>query len=694
MHTGISKQSVLTAVREGMLNTARSAAIHLPYFVILVVANFFIYRDYWLGRKIITSKDFLTAFYPLLNFQSDCLQGLSWPLWNPFMNFGYPFVEHYINTSLFPTHLVMGLITGSNLTIIHWELLSWIIVGGFGIYLCVREFGHSPLTAMICGVSFMFCGQMLSLPQWSLIVYNAASFPYLVLGYHRSVRSKNFFSLLSIGFLAMTILGGYLSTLVYGMYIFAGYVIIDSVLQKDLRHGIKYLVCTVASAVLIALPKIVPLFNAMQAGPRIGSYTPTPDPFNTVNFHNFPSLLLPVKFYFSLYIGELFIIALCYGLLRKQRTVNALLILALLTGWLFMVDGEGNVSLLRSLSYVLPLMKVARNEWLNWYYPSIFAILYLARYVDEFLSEGNRKTLIGATVLFIAILSALFVTEYSMSLHMQAYLVHAGLALAWLAAAFMKDRRRIQTALAIVLVTAEFMFVVNRVSVDMPPLRHGDRVQVVITHQVNASQSFSDDERVHQTFTGLFSDDRHRPAIDQARNNPFLISGLGGAPGYNMFPQQYTLFIDAMNFKKFSGWWHNTQERNEFERVKDSPLLAAMDNRPLFEYFSRRTGEPINNAVSFDGLSCSQFSFTVDGGESGFLLLNQMFDDRWKVRVDGREQPLHRANDFFMGTEVGAGRHAVMFVFRDNAFLVCLLISISTLMALVALRMRMSLKGR
>lgn len=667
---------------------------NLIAFAVLSVANLFIYHDYWLGRKIITSKDFLALLYPLLNFQSDCLHELSWPLWNPFMNFGYPYVEHYVNSSLLPTHLLMGVFTGAGLTLIHWELLSWVIVGGFGMYLCVREFGHSYATALICGVSFMFCGQMLTLPQWSHLVCSAASFPYLILGYHRAVKTNNPFSLVSIGLLAMSVAGGYLPTIVYGIYILIAYVLIDSFLRKDFRPGIKYLAFTFIAAFLLALPKIVPLYNAIQAGPRISTYSPTPDPYNVINFYNFMSYLLPVKFYFSLYVGELFVIAFCYGIMRKMITVNALLILAILTGWLFMVDHEGNVSLLRSLSFVLPFMKTARNEWINWYYPSIFIILYLARYVDAFLSEGTRKASLIAAAAFIVLLSAVFASDYSIPLHYQAYLVHAVLALAWLGVAFMHGRKNAQAVLAIVLVAAEFFLVFNRVSVDETPSRKGPLVEARITHQVNVSQSYLDDELVKSPFTARFTDDRYRPSIGESRKSPFLISGLGGAPSYNMFPEQYSLFIDAMNFKYFSGWWYNTQERFEFIRLKDSPQLAQMDKLPLFAFFDGRTGTPNSSAASLNRITCSSFSFTTDAGEPGFLLLNQMFDDRWKVTVDGRERELMRGNDYFMSVDVEAGRHTIQFDFTDKVFTAALCVSFASLIGLLVLYFRKSSFGR
>ncbi|MFA4827679.1 MAG: hypothetical protein WC855_04830 [Thermodesulfovibrionales bacterium] len=121
----------------------------LPFIGILALINFIIYHDYWLGNIIFSGKDTLTQYMPFINFQSDCLKEFIWPLWNPFMNFGFPYVELNKNFSFFPTHLLMGLLTGFSMIIYQREVLLWIMIGGIGGYLCVREFGHSWIAAAV-----------------------------------------------------------------------------------------------------------------------------------------------------------------------------------------------------------------------------------------------------------------------------------------------------------------------------------------------------------------------------------------------------------------------------------------------------------------------------------------------------------------------------------------------------------------
>ncbi len=455
--------------------------------LLLLLANIIVYREYWTGDTIFNGKDLLTAFGPLLNFQTDCLQARSLPLWNPFLNFGYPFVEHYSNTMFFPTHLLMGLLTGSTMQLIQRELLFWIFIGGLGVYLCARELAYSCTAGVIAGLSYMFCGQVMALPHWHLLVYNAACFPYLLLGYHRSLRTGNSLSLVSVLFLAFSIFGGHITTTVLGMYIFAAYVIVDSLLRKRFIFGLRYLALTCLAGCLIALPKLWPMASSMAAGPRMlaPESLHTKDAFNTIGPYQFMSCLLPVKYFFSLYIGELGILALVFAAVRRKLRADALMILFLLTAWLLMVDGEGNVSILRSAANILPVMKLVRNEWFEWFYPSFFAIMWLAGSVDRFLAERLGRDHLIAAACLVGAISVVFFSSFNRELYAAAYGVQLALVLAFTALPLLWDRKRIQLIAAVLLITTEFALVLNRVGIDEPPLTDGARVRYTVVDQAS-----------------------------------------------------------------------------------------------------------------------------------------------------------------------------------------------------------------
>lgn len=649
---------------------------------ILFFVNFIIYHDYWFGRKIITGKDFLTLFYPLLNYQSDCLKEFSWPLWNPFMNFGFPYVEHYVNSALFPTHLLLGLITGSSLQLIHIELLLWNIMGGFGMYLCAREYGISLPACISAGLLFMFCGQMISLPHWSILVYNASCFPFMLLGYYRAARTGSVVSLISILAVAAMIYGGYLSSSVLGLYFFCGYVLVDSVMKKNTSFAVRYLLVTVVCAMLLAMPKILPLAISMGDYHRMSVTSNWSDPAGTITYRNFASFFLPVKFFFSLYIGQLCTLSLLYALVTNKVKLNALLIMSLLSGAYLVVDSAGNFSFIHSFAAeILPMIKLTRNEWMFWHYPLTFGILYLSVYVDAVLgAESRRKIVLAAAAVFL-LLTAVFIGLYDTVVYRTAYITQAVLLFVLTAVCVTVKRPSPRAACVLLLVAIECMLLVNRVDVMKAPLSDGERMRIEVIDQNSISSSYYDDNVVRDFFYATAMLDTHRPSVNESRKWPVLYSGLGGASVINAYPAQYGNFIDSMNLKHFAGWWYNSQERFDFVAIKDSPLLVQMEGWPLFTFLSAATGMPSGN-VNFDAVSCSGFDFSVNTPEAGFLILNQMHDVRWHVMIDGREARIQKAHDYFMGTAVSSGQHQISFRFKDRMFYASLAVSLATILCL------------
>jgi hypothetical protein len=73
--------------------------------------------------------------------------------------------------------------------------------------------------------------------------------------------------------------------------------------------------------------------------------------------------------------------------------------------------------------------------------------------------------------------------------------------------------------------------------------------------------------------------------------------------------------------------------------------------------------------------------------QPGVLVLTDAYYPGWKVRVDGAERKLLRANYFFRGVELTAGSHKVEFTYEPESFRIGLLISLSTigLLAIVPL---------
>ena len=654
---------------------------HIPYLLLMVIAHVVVYSDYWTGYRIIAGRDFLFLEATTANFSADCLRGGSFALWNPFINFGFPWVEHYLNTSLSFTHLLTTFTTGSSLEIVQRQLFTWILLGGIGIYLAALELGASKVSAMIAGICFMFSSQIFLLPRENYMIYNACTFPFLIYGYLRAKRKDAPFSLISIFFLTQYLLGGYMATGVLGLYLLAFYVLIDCWYEHKVFFAVKHLAATYTVSFLLALPKLLPVYLGMKSGPRLAGDTmvSVPDPFNLLSSYDLMSLLIPVKYFFSVYIGVIGIVVVVYCLVRKRIKIDALIILAVLSGWLLITDSNGNLSLLRKASYYLPMLKLVRVEWLHWYFPSIFFLLYSAQFIDKFLFEEGKKLRVATIVVYLAVVTAIFLWQYNIGLHYQAYIVTVLTALAWLLAPFLVDHARrplVFAVVATIVLVIEFGTLVARVDINEPALSGPGFIRIQASDQWFVSHSFMDDNLVRKIKTLQFRKDDKRPSIDDARKWPHLVSAIDAQFNEN-------LIVDLFNGKRFAGWFNNVQAKHEFIQMFDSPDLAAMDGQPLYLSLDRTTGMPLTG-VSLDSLSCSEFVFTkTPTGPPSFLLLHQMYDDRWSVYVDGAERKPVKANKYFMGLDIEAGAHRIQFKFKDKIFGFSLMISLFTLAGIV-----------
>jgi uncharacterized membrane protein YfhO len=68
---------------------------------------------------------------------------------------------------------------------------------------------------------------------------------------------------------------------------------------------------------------------------------------------------------------------------------------------------------------------------------------------------------------------------------------------------------------------------------------------------------------------------------------------------------------------------------------------------------------------------------------SGVLVLTDAYYPGWKVVVNGKEKRILRANHFFRGVALAAGKHRVEFVYQPLSFRIGAVVSATTLIILI-----------
>jgi hypothetical protein len=70
-------------------------------------------------------------------------------------------------------------------------------------------------------------------------------------------------------------------------------------------------------------------------------------------------------------------------------------------------------------------------------------------------------------------------------------------------------------------------------------------------------------------------------------------------------------------------------------------------------------------------------------GQTGLLVVSDLYDPSWKAYIDGHEAPILPTNIVMRGIVVPAGNHVVEFVYQPLTFLIGSVISLITLMLML-----------
>ncbi len=108
--------------------------------------------------------DLVAGFYPLHDFAAESVRGGDFPLWNHHLLLGQPNFAIYQPAVLYPPHLLYFVLP----TPVAWGLLYMLrmFLSGWFTALLVRALGGSRTGSLVAGLSFAFCGFMLTWSGW------------------------------------------------------------------------------------------------------------------------------------------------------------------------------------------------------------------------------------------------------------------------------------------------------------------------------------------------------------------------------------------------------------------------------------------------------------------------------------------------------------------------------------------------
>lgn len=165
--------------------------------------------------------DILDINLPWRYFTSECLRNGELPLWNPFINMGFPQAADPM--TWYPVSWIIGLLFGHDLITLQYEYLFHLLLGATGVYYVGRLLNFQRKTNLIAAVSFMFSGLFISNAQHFGWVVSGAWFPYTIYFYVKFCKRYDPLSgLLFVVCLYCMLSGGYPAFFIITAYVLFG----------------------------------------------------------------------------------------------------------------------------------------------------------------------------------------------------------------------------------------------------------------------------------------------------------------------------------------------------------------------------------------------------------------------------------------------------------------------------------------
>ncbi|MEO7445700.1 MAG: hypothetical protein ABIT96_13165 [Ferruginibacter sp.] len=352
-----------------------------------------------ISMQFFLKNDTFTSYFPPKFFMSESLQDGILPLWNPYINFGIPQYADMNAGYWSPvTWLIAGTI-GYSAYSITLEVMFYIFLSGFGMYLLCRNYKMHLSVCVIAGASYMCCGYMVGHMQHFNWISAAAFLPFCTLGYRKFYYNPTLQNVLQSGFFFYLFISSAHPGLIIGsIYFFGSWGIFMWYNRKNESFARKFynyftthfvvifLMLILCAGLIIGYLDILPYFTRIQKPPEteiqntfnIPSYISFLLPFSTTKNDSFFSTDIAMR---NGYLGLTMIVFFVVAIVRKKTREQWLLLsLALF----FLLAAGGGIP--GRIVYHLPLIGYVRfpGEYaiFSLFAIIIFSSISLNRYVQ------------------------------------------------------------------------------------------------------------------------------------------------------------------------------------------------------------------------------------------------------------------------------------------------------------------------
>ncbi len=208
--------------KEYLKTTLAVLAILLFYWPV----SFGIYSMKW---------DILNWFFPMRLLVGEMLQAHLLPLWNPYINLGYPLGIDPQSGSLYPIAWLIGYFFGYSIYVIGLEFVLHTVIGFWGFKKLGKTLDWSLNTTLVVGLLYAGSGFMVGNSQHLTYIISAAWIPWILHYYYQLWDHPNARSAAGLSFVLMLLLtGGYPA-----FFLTIGYTLLVIFIWKMVKNGLE-----------------------------------------------------------------------------------------------------------------------------------------------------------------------------------------------------------------------------------------------------------------------------------------------------------------------------------------------------------------------------------------------------------------------------------------------------------------------
>jgi hypothetical protein len=276
--------------------------IYIIIFFVLITFLFF--KEIILQQKFLW-EDFIYQYYPFRNFATVSLSQGVLPHWNPYTFGGMPFIADIQTAFFYPLHLLLTIfVTGEKLHFAYLEYLlifHYFMAGVFSYYLA-RSFDLNKWASILSGISFMFCGFMVTHAIHETMIIQFTYMPLIFMFYNKGLSTcKMKYILLTGLFMGIVVLCGHPQITLYMFFTFLLFGLYQIFFMfKDNNYKINtslFKIITIAAfpfilGIMVGAIQLLPTMKLTELSVRSEiSYEESLE--GSLNYHNLITLFSP-----------------------------------------------------------------------------------------------------------------------------------------------------------------------------------------------------------------------------------------------------------------------------------------------------------------------------------------------------------------------------------------------------------------